>query len=448
MVSVNAFAFNLKDVKITKGIFLKAMMLDAAYLLALQPDRFLNRFRLNAGLKPKDSIYGGWESLGVSGHSLGHYLSACAMMYASSGDLEFKKGVNYIVDELALCQQKRNTGYVGAIPGEDSIFAKVSRGDISSAGFDLNGGWVPWYTIHKVLAGLADAYLYCDNKNALTILVKFTGWIEFTTQNLNKAQWQTMLAAEHGGMNEVLANLYSFTGNKNFLALAEKFYHQLLLDPLANKRDELACKHANTQIPKVICIARLYELTGINNDKTIAYFFWNTVVKHNSYVIGGNSNFEHFNEPDKLNDHLGTNTTETCNTYNMLKLTRHLFGWQPNAAYMDYYERALYNHILASQNIHDGMMCYFIPLQAGTVKQFNTPFQSFWCCTGSGMENHVKYGEQIYSEGADGSLYVNLFIPSILQWKNKNVSIEQQTNYPEADKTSLIIHAKKTLHLK
>ncbi len=443
VVPIKAYAFNLADVRLTTSIFSKAMELDAAYLLSLKPDRFLYRFRLNAGLAPKDSIYGGWESQGVSGHSLGHYLSACAMMYASSGNKLFKQRVDYIVGELALCQQLRKTGYVGGIPHEDSIFAQVSRGDINSAGFDLNGGWVPWYTIHKLLAGLADAYLYCDNKQALAILEKFAGWISNTTKNLDQEQWQKMLAAEHGGMNEVLANLYAFTGNRMHLELSRKFYHHQVLDALAQQKDELAGKHANTQIPKIIGMARLYELTAAKNDKTIANFFWHTVVQEHSYVIGGNSDYEHFSAPGKLNDHLSTNTTETCNTYNMLKLTRHLFSWQPNAAYMDYYERALYNHILASQNNQDGMMCYYVPLQAGTSKQFNTPFESFWCCTGSGMENHVKYGEQIYSAGTDGSLYVNLFIPSVLQWKARGLSVEQQTNYPSTDKTQVVIHSNK-----
>ena len=440
-IPVKAYAFSPEDVRITGGIFLKAMKADEAYLLHLSPDRFLNRFLKNAGLPPKDSLYGGWESEGVSGHSLGHYLSACSMMFASAGDEELKEKVDYIVSELKRCQDARKTGYVGAIPNEDSIFNEIAKGNINSKGFDLNGGWVPWYTLHKLLAGLEDAYLYCNNTAALNIVIKFADWADNKFKNLSQAQWQQMLITEHGGMNETLANLYAFTGNKKYLSLANKFYHKEVLDTLAMQRDELAGKHSNMQIPKVIGVSRLYELTGNRSDSTIASFFWNTVINHHTYVIGGNSNYEYFHTPDSLSNQLSGNTTETCNTYNMLKLTRHLFGWQPDAQLEDYYERALYNHILASQNHSDGMMCYYVPLLAGSKKVFSTPDSSFWCCTGSGMENHANYGGDIYYEGADGSLYVNLFIPSALNWKTKGYRIEQNTSFPTDDKTTFTISA-------
>ncbi len=439
VVPVKAYAFDPKDVRITGGIFLKAMKADELYLLHLSPDRFLNRFRKNAGMPPKDFLYGGWESEGVSGHSLGHYLSACSMMYASTGNKKLKEKVDYIVSELKRCQDARKTGYVGAIPNEDSIFNEIAKGNINSKGFDLNGGWVPWYTEHKVLAGLEDAYLYCNNVQALDIVIKFADWADKKFENLSEAQWQQMLITEHGGMNETLANLYAFTGNKKYLALADKFYHKEVLDTLAMQKDRLAGKHSNMQIPKVIGVSRLYELTGNHQDSIIASFFWNTVIRHHTYVIGGNSNYEYFHTPDSLSKQLSGNTTETCNTYNMLKLTRHLFGWQPDAQLEDYYERALYNHILASQNHSTGMMCYYVPLLPGSKKVFSTPDSSFWCCTGTGMENHANYGGDIYYEGADGSLYINLFIPSTLNWKTKGYRIEQKTSFPSDDKTTLTL---------
>ncbi len=376
----------------------------------------------------KAEVYGGWEKLGVSGHSLGHYLSACSMMYASSGDKRYKEKVDYIIDELAICQQARKTGYVGAIPGEDSLWDQVAAGDIRSGAL-LNGSWVPWYTLHKMLAGLVDAYQYTNNKKALDIATKFCDWIDVKFKNLTEKQFQAMLDCEQGGMNEALANMYALTGNKKYLELSYKFDHKKILDPLADGEDILPGKHANTQIPKVIGAIRQYELTGNEKEEKTADFFWQTVVDHHSYVIGGNSNFEHFDEPDKLSDNLSDNTTETCNSYNMLKLTRHLFALNADAHYMDYYERTLYNHILASINPETGMTCYYVPLASDGMKTYATPTESFWCCTGTGMENHVKYGNTIYAKGNDGSLYVNLFIPSTLGWKERNMQTNDYENF-------------------
>ncbi len=438
-ISSKASFFPLEYVRLLESPFKNAMDKDEAYLLSLKPDRFLYRFRLNAGLQPKDSIYGGWETAEVSGHSLGHYLSACSMMYAASGDERFKKITDYIVDELALCQDARKTGYVGAIPGEDSLFDQIASGDIR-AGADLNGVWVPWYTLHKMLAGLVDAYMYTGNAKALLIAGRFADWASDKFKNLTDAQFQTMLNCEHGGMNEALANIYAFTGNKKYLDLSYRFDHKKILDTLADGKDELAGKHANTQIPKVIGAARQYELTGDDKEERTADFFWQTVTAHHTYVIGGNSDFEHFTNPDELSDHLSTNTTETCNSYNMLKLTRHLFTWNADGKYMDYYERTLYNHILASINPDNGMTCYYVPLASGAEKTYATPETSFWCCTGTGMENHVKYGESIYAKGDDGSLYINLFIPSTLNWKEKNLQLSMQTKFPASDKIELKIN--------
>lgn len=440
-VPVKAYAFNLKDVRLLNSPFKKAMQLDSAYLILLKPDRLLYRFYKNAGLPVKDSVYGGWESEGLSGHTLGHYLSAITMMYVATGNKEFKKRADYIVTELERCQQARKTGYIGAIPNEDSIFGKVARGEIKSGGFDLNGGWSPWYTVHKVMAGLCDAYLYTNNKKALQVVTRMADWTYNTINHLPDSLRLKMLNCEYGGMNDVLANIYAFTANKKYLELSYKFYDEFVMGQLALQKDPLPGKHSNTNVPKAIGSARQYELTGNKRDSTIAAFFWHTMVNHHSYVIGGNSNYEYCGRPDSLNERLSDATCETCNTYNMLKLTRHLFAYKPSTQLMDYYERALYNHILASQNPENGMMTYFVPLRMGTQKQFSDSFHTFTCCVGSGIENHSKYAEQIYSEGADGSLYINLFIPSTLTWKEANFSITQQTTFPASNKISFLIKA-------
>ena len=440
VVPVKAYGFNLQDVQLLDGPFKKAMEADVRYLQVIEPDRLLADFREQAGLKAKGAHYGGWEHSGLAGHTLGHYLSACAMHYATSHDKQFLDKVNYIVDELAECQPKRN-GYVGAIPKEDSLWAEVEKGNIRSRGFDLNGAWSPWYTVHKIMAGLLDAYLYCDNKKALTVETGMANWTAHLLRNLPDSSLQRMLFCEYGGMNDVLVNTYALTGEKKYLDLSYKFHDKRILDSLALQKDILPGKHSNTQIPKVIGCIRRYELTAGDKDKTIADFFWKTVVNGHTYAPGGNSNYEYLGPANQLNETLTDNTMETCNTYNMLKLTRHLFALQPAANLMDYYERALYNHILSSQNHSTGMMCYFVPLRMGTQKEFSDSFNTFTCCVGSGMENHVKYGESIYYQGANGSLYVNLFIASRLNWKEKGVVIEQQTQLPESNWVRFAIKA-------
>lgn len=437
------YAFPLGAVKLLAGPFNDAMQRDVDYLLQLEPDRLLHRFRLFAGLTPKAPIYAGWESETISGQTLGHYLSACAMHYAASGDESFRQKVDYVVDELEVCQQARKTGYVGAIPREDSVWHEVSKGNIRTAGFDLNGLWSPWYNLHKTFAGLIDAYLYADNMKAKEVVIRFADWADQITAGLNGEQLQKMLACEFGGMNDALLNVYAITGNKKYLEVADRFYHKAIMDPLVNQQDQLSGKHSNTQIPKIIGAARRYELTRDIKDKTIAEFFWNTVVYKHTYVMGGNSEYEYLTEPGKLSNHLSQNTAETCNTYNMMKLTRHLFSWQPNASLFNFYERALYNNILSSQHPQTGMMCYFTPLRMGAKKEFSNPFDSFWCCVGSGIENHVKYGEAIYNRGKDGSLYVNLFIASELNWKEKNIVIKQETKFPYGDAVTLSIQSGK-----
>ena len=448
VVLIKAYAFNVKEVKLLNGSpFHHAMKMDSAYLMLLKPDRLLYRFHKNAGLPVKDSIYGGWESEGISGQTVGHYLSALSMMYAGTANTEFKKRVNYIVTELDRCQLERKTGYLGAIPNEDSLFGKVAKGEIKSGGFDLNGGWSPWYVVHKIMAGLCDAYLYTGNKNALTVVTRMADWTYNTINHLSDSTRLKMLNCEYGGMNDVLANIYALTGNKKYLDLSYKFYDEFVMAKLANRIDPLPGKHSNTNVPKAIGSARQFELTGNNRDKTIASFFWETMVNHHSYVIGGNSNYEYCGKPDSLNDRLSDATCETCNTYNMLKLTRHLFAWDPSAVLMDYYERALYNHILASQNPANGMMTYFVPLRMGTRKQFSDSFNTFTCCVGSGIENHSKYVEQIYNHDDKHTLWVNLFIPSSLEWRKIGLQFTQQTEFPGSGEVNFTIVLKKAAAL-
>jgi hypothetical protein len=443
VIVFKAMPFELQHVRLLDGPFKRAMELDAAYLLRLEPDRLLSWFRKEAGLAPKGEVYGGWESDTIAGHSLGHYLSACAMMSASTDDARFKERISYIVDELELCQNANGDGFLAAFPNGKKAFAEIAAGDIRPKPFELNGIWVPWYSLHKLFAGLLDAQHYCANEKALAIAIKLADWAEATTANLTEEQFQHMLDCEHGGMNDVLAELYARTGNQKYLNLSRRFHHRAVLEPLAKREDRLKGLHSNTQIPKLIGLARRYELTGEATDRTAAEFFWERVVYHHSYVIGGHSMSERFGPPDSLDARLADNTAETCKTYNMLKLTRHLFQWHAAANYADYYERALYNHILASQNPNDGMMCYYVPLRPGARKVYSTPFESFWCCVGSGIENHAKYGDSIYfydkvSEPGrtNDGLWVNLFIASELRWKEKGLVLRQETRYPEVSASS------------
>ncbi|WP_219838477.1 glycoside hydrolase family 127 protein [Paenibacillus sp. R14(2021)] len=430
--------FSLGEVTLLDGPFKHAMDLNRSYLLALEPDRLLARFREYAALSPKAVQYGGWEAESLSGHTLGHYLSAISMMYASLGEEDFKQRVDYVTDELETCQNAHGDGYVSGIPRGREVFEEVAGGDIRSKGFDLNGAWAPLYTLHKLFAGLRDAYRLTGNRKALDVERKLADWLAGILMPLSEDQMEEMMICEYGGMNEVLVDLYADTGEVSYLKLAQKFWHKQVLDPLSKHVDSLSGKHANTQIPKLIGLAKEYELTNDLLKRETTEFFWDRVVNHHSYVIGGNSFGEYFGDPNSLNDRLGPHTTETCNTYNMLKLTKHLFEWSGNAQEADYYERALFNHILASQNPTTGAVTYCLSLAMGGHKSFDDKFEDFTCCVGTGMENHASYGSAIYFEGEE-SLYVNQFIPSKLDWKHKGMTLVQTTNYPTTDQSNLKI---------
>jgi uncharacterized protein len=428
--AMQAYAFDLRDVRLLGGVLLRAQQLDEQYLLELDSDRLLHNFRQNAGLPSAATPLGGWEdpNCEVRGHFVGHYLSACALMYAATGNARFKEKGDAVVCGLGKCQAKLDSGYLSAFP--EKFFDRVeARKQV----------WAPYYTLHKIYAGLLDMYVHCDNREALDICGKFADWLIARNAKLTDEKMQAMLGNEHGGMNEVLANLYGLTGEEKYLKIAERFNHYAVIDPAVRGEDRLTGLHANTQIPKFIGTARQYELTGEDRLKTASLFFWNTVVNERSYVIGGHSDGEMFTPREHLSEALGPNTTETCNTYNMLKLTRHLFCWDPRAQYADYYERALVNHILSSQDPDSGMMCYYVPLRPGSHKEYNGKFDGFWCCTGTGVENHAKYADSIYFHDGRDTLFVNLFLASELNWKAKRVKIRQETRFPDEGLSRIVV---------
>ena len=427
---LKARAFALQDVRLLDGPFKQAMERDRQYLLSLDADRLLHMFRVTAGLPAPGKAYGGWEGSEVRGHTMGHYLSACSLTYASTGDERLKARVDAIVAELAKCQKALgDRGYLSAYP-ESFIDRVEARQQV----------WAPYYTLHKIMAGLLDAHVHCGNRQALEVLEGMARWCKDRCDKLSEEQMQQMLnATEQGGMNDVLAGLYAVTGNPDHLALSRRFVERAYNDPLAAGRDQLKGQHVNSFIPNMIGTARQYEVAGNPQDRKIAEFFWHQVVGHRCYCTGGTSNDEHWRtDPDQLAMELGDHTQETCCTYNLLKLTRHLFSWEPRAEYMDYYEQALVNSILSTQDPKTGMMMYFVTLAPGRWKYFNTPADSFWCCTGTGMENHAKYGDTIYYHDDDG-VFVNLFIASELNWVDKGVRIRQETRFPDESATSLTI---------
>ncbi len=430
VISFKVLPLELSDVKLLDGPFKHATELNMQSLLNYEPDRFLAKFRNEAGLEPKAEHYHGWEDNTIAGHSLGHYLSACAMMYQTTGDERFLERVNYIVDELYECQQADGDGYIGAFPdGKQILEEEVAKGDIRAQGFDLNGIWVPFYTQHKIMAGLLESCDLCRNRKALEITIRFADWLYTIIDDLSDEQVQRMLHCEHGGINESLAELYAKTGDEKYLDMSRVFHHKAILTPLSEGMDILPGKHGNTQIPKLVGLARRYELTGDLTDRRTAEFFWETVVNHHSYVTGGNGNHEYFGPPDTLRNRLSNETTETCNVYNMLKLSRHLFKWDASPEVADFYERALLNHILSSQNPYDGRVIYNLSLEMGWHKEYQDP-EWFTCCVGTGMENHSKYGRNIFYYNQD-ELYISQFIASELNWKEKGLTVRQETSYPE-----------------
>lgn len=439
-VSLVAEPFPPGRVSLLAGPFLEAQQTNARFLLeVIEPDRLLAGFRAQAGLPAKASRYGGWEARGINGQGLGHYLSALAYHYAANGDARALDRVNYIVAELAGCQAANGDGYV--LPVAKSIYEDLRAGRIQAAGFSLNNEWVPNYTLHKVLAGLRDAYRVAGNHQALAIERRLADYLAGVYEKLTPAQAQEILKAEFGGLNEVFADLSVDTGDECYLTLARTvFHHDAILGPLEQGRDELDGRHGNTQVPKIIGLARQYELTGEPSARVGVATFWDSVVHRRSFANGGHGDHEHFFPPVQFPEKLGPQNTETCNTYNMIKLAGLKFAWLPDATDMDFVERGLLNHVLANLGRQPGEFGYFLPLGNIAYKTFSTPNDSWWCCVGTGMENPARYGEQVYFHGND-TLWVNLYIASRLDWRERGIVLRQETAFPESDTVRFVIEA-------
>jgi uncharacterized protein len=435
VIPLRAVPFPMGNVRLRPSAFSAAADANRRYLKTLPPDRLLHTFRLTAGLPSSAEPLGDWEKpdCELRGHFAGgHYLSACALAFASSGDEELKRNGDLMVAELANCQARHKNGYLSAFPQE--LFDRLRDG--------VNV-WAPFYTIHKIMAGHFDMYTLAGNEQALDTLEKMAGWVRSWTDPLSVLQMQRVLLVEYGGMGEVLSNLHGVTGKREYLDLAQRFDKKSFFDALAARRDELKGLHVNTHIPQVIAAARLYELTGDKHYWNIADYFWSEVVSERSYCTGGTSNFELWrSDPGVLSTQLSSETTEDCCVYNMMKLTRHLFSWSPRADYMDYYERVLFNHRLGTIDPKTGTTVYYLPLGSGYSKIYAKPFDSFWCCNGTGAEEFAKLTDTIYFHD-DRSLVVNLYIASDVSWPEKGIRLSQQTSFPEEQGTTLVVSAEK-----
>ena len=422
--------FNLNDVRLLPSRFKENMDRDSVWMVSIDVNRLLHSFRTTAGVfAGREGGYmtveklGGWESLDceLRGHITGHILSAYSLMYAATGSEVFKLKGDSLVNGLSEVQKVYGTGYLSAFPEE--LINRNIRG---------TSVWAPWYTLHKILSGLIDQYLYSGNSQALNLAQGMANWAYAKLHNLDDGVRRKMIRNEFGGINESFYNLYALTGNDDYRWLATFFYHNDVIDPLKKRIDDLGTKHTNTFIPKVLAEARNYELTGDMASKNLSEFFWKTMIDKHTFAPGCSSDKEHFFDTNRFSEHISGYTGETCCTYNMLKLSKHLFCWNATSDIADYYERALYNHILGQQDPKTGMVAYFLPLKTGSHKVYSTPFNSFWCCVGSGFESHAKYAESIYFHN-DKGVFVNLFIPSVLSWKEKNVEITQLTDFPYKD---------------
>ncbi|MBK5269540.1 MAG: glycoside hydrolase family 127 protein [Bacteroidia bacterium] len=432
--------FPAGDVLLLEGPFMNARDLNIKTLLEYDVDRLLQPFLKEAGLPEKGSRFSNWS--GLDGHIGGHYLTAMAMNYAATGNTECKKRMDYMIAELKACQEanaKKNAdwgiGYAGGVPNSKAIWSALKKGDFGP----YRAAWVPWYNVHKMYAGLRDVWLYTGNKEAKNIFLKFCDWGINITSGLTDEQMQSMLDTEQGGMNEIFADAYQMTSDGKYLSAAKRFSHKALLDPMSSDNDNLDNKHANTQVPKAVGFERIGELSHDEKYLEAGSFFWETVTENRTLSFGGNSRREFFPgvaaSADFVNDVEGP---ESCNTYNMLKLTEDLFRENPSEKYIDFYERALYNHILSTQHPANGGYVYFTPARPRSYRVYSSPNEAMWCCVGSGMENHGKYNEFIYTHQND-SLFLNLFIASELNWKERGIKIRQETNFPYEEKTSLTV---------
>lgn len=432
--------FPLRDVVLREGPFRHARDLNIRVLLEYDVDRLLAGYRKEAELPSKASSFPNWE--GLDGHVAGHYLSALAMNAAATGNADCKARLEYMITELQECQnantQKHGSwgkGYVGAVPNSDAIWSSLKKGDFGP----YRAAWVPWYNVHKMYAGLRDAWSYMGNEDARKIFLAFCDWALDVTSALSDEQMEKMLDTEHGGMNEILADAFQMTGDQKYLTGAKRFSHRMLLDAMASGRDNLDNKHANTQVPKAVGFQRIGMVAKDDRYLKAGNFFWETVTTNRTLAFGGNSRREFFPAVSSCTDFIDdVEGPETCNSYNMLRLTEGLFDVHPSAEYMDYYERTLYNHILSTQHPQHGGYVYFTPTRPRHYRVYSSPNKGMWCCVGSGMENHSKHNQRIYTHHHD-SLFVNLFVASELNWRDKGVKILQETAFPDEEKTQLKI---------
>jgi DUF1680 family protein len=427
-VQWKAEPFSMTEVRLLPSFWKDMMELDRSYLYSLPNDRLAYNFRITAGLPSDADPLGGWESpdCELRGHYVGHYLSSCALLHASTGDMPIKSKADDLVSILAACQA--SDGYLGAYPA--TFYDKLRNNEKV---------WAPFYTYHKILAGLIDMYEHTGNQQALDVALKMADWADAYSRPIPPDQWQQMLLTEQGGMNEASFNLYAITGNVKYRDLGYRFEHKKIFDPLAANQDILDGNHANTNIPKVIGAIRGYELTGDPRYLAIAQNFYRMVSEHHIYCTGGTSNGEFWHKPDAIASELGPAAEECCCSYNMMKLSRHLFGQSPDAKHFDYYERMLYNVRYGTQD-RNGMLMYYVSLKPGLYKTFGTPLDSFWCCTGTGSEEYAKLNDSIYFHDAD-SVYVNLFIPSKLDWKQRGLQLRQTTKFPHEERTTFTVDA-------
>ena len=431
--------FPLGDVTLLDGPLKRARDLNIKTLLQYDCDRLLAPYLKEAGLTPKGQSYRNWD--GLDGHVGGHYLTAMAIN-AATGTKECQERMNYFISELQRCADANaknhpdwGKGYVGGVPGSDRVWGGFKKGNFGA----YYGAWVPFYNIHKMYAGLRDAWLYCGNEQARQLFLGFCDWAIDLTAELTDAQVEHALDTEHGGMNEVLADAYAMTGERKYLDAAKRFSHRRLLTPLSQRRDCLDNMHANTQVPKVIGFERIAELAGDEAYHTAGAFFWDIVTGERSLAFGGNSRREHFPSREACQDFVqDIDGPETCNTNNMLKLTEDLHRRNPEARYADYYELATFNHILSSQHPEHGGYVYFTSARPRHYRNYSAPNEAMWCCVGTGMENHGKYGQFIYTHVGD-ALFVNLFVSSELNWKEKGLTLKQETAFPYAETSKITI---------
>jgi Uncharacterized protein conserved in bacteria len=431
--------FPLGDVKLLDGPLQRARDLNIQTLLQYDCDRLLAPYRIQAGLEPRKKAYPNWD--GLDGHVGGHYLAAMAMN-AATGNEECRRRMEYMISELQLCADANvknhpewGRGYVGGMPDSENIWSKFKKGDFSV----YSRAWAPFYNLHKMYAGLRDAWLYCGNEQAKTLFLGFCDWAIDLTAGLSDAQMEQMMGNEHGGMNEVLVDAYAITGDAKYLTVARRFSHRMLLDQMSQRVDRLDNLHANTQVPKAVGFARIAELSGDETFNDAAEFFWDIVTGERSLAFGGNSRREHFPSREACTDFINDiDGPESCNTFNMLRLTEALHRRNPDARYADYYELATFNHILSTQHPGHGGYVYFTPARPRHYRNYSAPNEAMWCCVGTGMENHGKYGQFIYTHKGN-ALFVNLFVSSELNWREKGVTIRQETGFPYGETSRITI---------